>query len=264
MDDTSYAHTLTQGRDGSLTWFDVRACPTGEPALLLNVHGDAATNLLQLVATVRRMFDLDADPCVVRAALERSAVLRPLVKRAPGVRIPGAFDAFEVAVRAVLGQQVTVAAGNTFLARLIDATRPAGAARDAVPGLWRVFPSPSRVADANLDSIGLTAARARTVRALAAGFIDGTLTSVPGQTLDEFVRPWTSVPGIGPWTAHYIALRALGHPDAFPPRDVALQRALHALGGSESDAESWRPWRGDAVIHLWRWDGDPGPLAARK
>ena len=127
-----------------------------------------------------------------------------------------------------------------------------------MPGLTHLFPAPEALADADLDAIGLTRARAATVRTIAQAVLDGRADFRPERTLEDFVARWVALPGIGPWTAQYIALRALGHPDAFPAEDLVLQRAAPNDGSRltakalSAQAEAWRPWRAYAVIHLWR------------
>lgn len=208
---------------------------------------------------VRRLFDLDLDVRAMRAHLDRQVPLRALLRRHPGQRVPGAWDGFEIAVRAVLGQQVSVAAARTLTVRLVQrfgtrVTSPDGAA-------VRLFPSPERLAEADLGALGLTRARARTLNEVARAVVAGAVDFDPGQPLEHFVARWTQVPGIGPWTAHYIAMRALGHADAFPAADLVLRKAL-ANGGDplltarlQAMAEAWRPWRAYAVLQLWRSQG---------
>jgi AraC family transcriptional regulator of adaptative response / DNA-3-methyladenine glycosylase II len=276
-------------------WLRVTAWGSGEPALRLEVHGAAPNALLPLVTKVRRMFDLDADPASIHAHLSQDARLRELLARFPGLRLPGAWDGFELAVRAVLGQQVSVAAARTLAKRLlarhgtpllqpIDLRVPAGssdanaktlrvpAARsdanaegprvtasrsDAnAEGLHVLFPSPATVAQADLDGLGITGARVATIRGIAQALEDGRIDFRRERTLDEFVARWTALPGIGAWTAHYIAMRTLSHPDAFPADDLILRRAVQpgvALTAKAlaARAESWRPWRAYSVLPLW-------------
>jgi len=192
---------------------------------------------------------------------ERPTLLRVTADpKRPELRVPGGWDGFEVGVRAVLGQQVTVAAATTFARRLVDAY---GA---HLPGMSsdfdRQFPAPEVLAEAPLESIGLPRSRAATVRALATACASGQLDFGPGQALEEFVARCVALPGIGPWTAQYIALRGLGQPDAFPAGDLVLQQVLgHAQGqrlserATEARSQPWRPWRAYAVLHLWHLSG---------
>jgi AraC family transcriptional regulator, regulatory protein of adaptative response / DNA-3-methyladenine glycosylase II len=227
-------------------------------ALRLELHGAQAGELLGIVGKVRRMFDLDADPQAIAAALRADPRLRPLLRRRPGLRIPSGWDGFEIAVRAVIGQQVSVAAARTLAARIAQRFGTPLPDALAARGFTRLFPTPQALADADFAGIGLTGARAATVRTVAGALLEGRVDFRAEATLDEFVERWTALPGIGPWTAQYLALRALGHPDAFPAEDLVLQQALPGDGSRltaralRECAQAWRPWRGYAVVHLWR------------
>jgi AraC family transcriptional regulator, regulatory protein of adaptative response / DNA-3-methyladenine glycosylase II len=235
----------------------------GEDALELRVRGAAPAGLFQLSSAARRTFDLAADPARIAMALTQDALLAPLVKRRRGLRIPGAWDPFECAVRAVLGQQVSVAAGRTLAARLVARIgRPIAGGCD---GLTHLFPSPAALAAANLDGLGLTRARAGALHALASAVTQGALDF--GGTVEEVTARLTALPGFGAWTAEYVALRALAEPDAFPAADLVLRR-MTSDGGQpmtmralEARAEAWRPWRGYAALHLWRASTDAGSVS---
>lgn len=261
------AYVRACGEAGSPGWLRVGAWPAGAGgdghALRLELHGCAPSQLLATVARVRRMFDLDADPQAIDQVLSRDARLRPLLRRHPGLRLPGGWDGFEIAVRAVIGQQVSVAAARTVAARLAQRHGTPLPAAFAASGLQAMFPTPAQLVDADLSRIGLPGARAATIRTIARAALDGLVDFSGERTLESFVERWTALPGIGPWTAHYIAMRALGHPDAFPAGDLVLQRQL--LAGAEAAAkpsaraaaltrraEAWRPWRAYAAIHAWR------------
>jgi len=231
-----------------------------ENALLLAVPEGFARHLASLASAARRAFDLGADPAAIAAQLERDARLRPLVRRSPGLRIPGAWDPFQTAVRAILGQQVSVTGATTLAGRLVRAfgTPLAGhgeAANGADP--WRLFPGPQVLADANVEAIGMPGARAKAIRALARAVQDGEPVLDPCAPLEVAVERLLALPGLGPWTAQYIAMRALSHPDAFPSSDLGLRKALgtgRTLASAaevEARGEMWRPWRGYAAIHLW-------------
>jgi AraC family transcriptional regulator of adaptative response / DNA-3-methyladenine glycosylase II len=239
-------------------WLRVSEWPGGEPALKLELHNAPPSRLLDIVNRLRRMFDLDADPRAIAAALSTSERLRPLLEANPGVRLPSGWDGFEIAVRAILGQQISVAAARTLAARIAERfgeTVPEGF---GAPGLTHLFPTPDVLADADLAQIGLPRARADAVRTVSRALIDGRVDFRPERTLDDFTARWVALPGIGPWTAQYIAMRALGHPDAFPAEDLALQRVASLDGVAlnakalRALAENWRPWRAYTVIHLWR------------
>lgn len=270
VDRDGYARTVAV--EGGAAIVRVRLAGAGRKrssasgALELRIDGAPPSALFRLTADARRVFDLSADPRLVAAALDADPLLGPLVRRHPGLRIPGAWDPFECAVRAVLGQQVSVAAGRTLAARLVArAGRPLATPLD---GLTHLFPSPATLAATDLSGLGLTSARARTLHALAHAVEDGRLDlrAVP----EDVVARLRELEGIGDWTAQYVALRALGEPDAFPAADLVLRRAAgphgHPLSARalEQRAEAWRPWRGYAVLHLWAAEAAQGrPRAAR-
>lgn len=258
VDDDRYARTLAPAASGLTPgWLQVRAWPGGEPALQLELHGVAAAGLLPIVARVRRMFDLDADPQAIAATLSRDHRLAPLLHARPGLRLPSGWDGFEIAVRAILGQQVSVVAARTLAARLV--TRFGTPLSSPVaPGLDHLFPAPEALVDTDVGGIGVTRARANAIRGVAQALLDGRVELHLGPTLEAFVERWASLPGIGPWTAQYIAMRALGHPDAFPAEDLVLRRMASSTevplstAALRKQAVAWQPWRAYAVIHLWR------------
>ena len=255
VDERSYARLIRT--DAGHAAIEVQPL-AGKDALRLRVHGAPASALFQIATAARRAFDLSADPALLAAGLESDPLLRPLVRRRPGIRIPGTWDAFECAVRAVLGQQVTVAAARTLAGRLVERTGEPAAT--AVPGLERLFPTPQTLAASNLDGLGLTGARIAALKALAVAVADGRVAF--DRPAEEVIASLVALPGFGDWTAHYIALRALGEPDAFLGADLVVRR-MAAAGGApltakelDRRAEAWRPWRGYAVIHLWCAAGD--------
>ena len=238
-------------------WLRVSRWPGGEHALKLELHAPLASRLLDITGRLRRMFDLDADPQAIAAALSADPRLKPLLRSRPGLRLPSGWDGFEIAVRAILGQQVSVAAARTLAARLADRFGTPLPDEHGAQGLTHLFPTREALADADLAGIGIMRARADTVRTIARALLDGRVDFRVERTLDDFVAHWTALPGIGPWTANYIALRALGHPDAFPADDLVLQKAV-PLDGTRmtakaltARAEAWRPWRGYATLQLW-------------
>lgn len=241
--------------DGSGAWLSLSARGRDEHALQLTLHGVEPTAIPAIVGRVRRMFDLDADPLVIAEHLAIDPLLAPLVAAHPGLRLPGGWDGLEVAVRAVLGQQVSVAAATTLARRLVQ--RHGRTLRTPIDeSLHSLFPDAGLLADTDLRDIGLPGKRAASVSAVAAAIAQARVGIQPEQSLDAFVAAWCALPGIGDWTAQYIALRALHHPDAFPAGDLVLrQQAGDGTPVSERQlrerAERWRPWRGYAVIHLW-------------
>ncbi|HVU02174.1 MAG TPA: AlkA N-terminal domain-containing protein [Polyangiaceae bacterium] len=214
-----------------------------------------------IVVRLRRMFDLAADVATIEAELCREPRLAELVRARPGLRVPGAWDGFELAVRAVLGQQVSVPAARTLASRLVEAHGRTldGATKDGP--LRRRFPRPEDLRDASLEGVGLTRARAGTLRALAARAATDPRLFEPAPSLDAAKRRFTEIPGIGEWTAEYVALRALREADAFPATDVGLLRGATRAGESrlEADAlarlaEPFRPFRAYVAQHLWAAD----------
>jgi AraC family transcriptional regulator of adaptative response / DNA-3-methyladenine glycosylase II len=214
-------------------------------------------DLAPAVARCRRLFDLDADPVAVDGTLAADPSLTAAVRAEPGVRVPRAVDGFEMAVRAVVGQQVSVAGARTTLTRMI---RAAGtAATGGADGIDLTgFPPAAVVADLPDAAFGMPVARRETVRALASAVADGKLDLEPGADRAESLARLTELPGIGAWTAGYVAMRAIGDPDVFLPTDLAARRGARALGLPDSPkalaehAERWRPWRSYALIRLWR------------
>ena len=243
---------------GNPGWLSVSPI-ADQSALALRVHHAKPSALGDIVARVRRMFDVDADPLAINAHLRKSALLKPLVRRWPGQRLPNAWDGFELAVRAILGQQVSVAAARTLAARIAD-RYGVHYEEGAAVGLHALFPSADVLADAPLETIGVMRTRAEAIRTLARAVVDGRVHFRPEQTLAAFEETLVALPGIGSWTAQYIAMRALGQPDACPAADLILRRAAGngvtlSTRAVETMSEAWRPWRAYAVMLLWRSQG---------
>jgi AraC family transcriptional regulator, regulatory protein of adaptative response / DNA-3-methyladenine glycosylase II len=201
----------------------------------------------------RRLLDADCDPVAVAAALGDDDVLGPVVAAAPGLRVPGHVDGEEVAVRAVLGQQVSVAGARTVAARFVQQW---GERVDTdVPGLTHLFPSSATIAEQDPEALPMPRARGRALVGMCAALASGDIVLDRGADRDDVRDALLALPGIGPWTADYIALRALGHPDVFLPTDIGIRDALRGLGHDPSRAadlgEQWRPWRSYAQVHLW-------------
>jgi AraC family transcriptional regulator of adaptative response / DNA-3-methyladenine glycosylase II len=244
-------------------WFAAEPLPQ-QAALRLEISSTLMPALAPLLARVRRLFDLDANPRIIEEHLSRDPRLRPIVRRQAGLRVPGAFDDFELALRAVLGQQVSVKAASTLFGRCATAFGEPASGEFAVvkpvdmphEQLKFFAPTAERLAGAKLReliALGLTKKRAETIRALARTIADGELKLEPGVDIDETIQSLQALPGIGAWTAHYIAMRALGYPDAFPHADLGLMKALglRKAGDILAAAEPWRPWRAYAAHHLW-------------
>lgn len=246
--------------DGQAGTIAISPVPGAHALELVLDFGDLATVLVRVIGRVRAAFDLDADPLAIEAVLARDPALAPRLRARPGLRVPGAFDGFECAVRAVLGQQVSVAGARTLAGRLAARFgRALPAATDTGP--CRLFPTPDALAGADIAAIGLPAARAETIRRLAQEVSEGRLDLETPRDLDAVVEALRRVPGIGDWTAQYVALRALREPDAFPASDLGLRAgaalcfgdATRRPGAAELErrAERWRPWRAYAAQHLW-------------
>lgn len=229
-------------------WIEVVQIPE-RSRLRLTLSSELKGCIPPLLAAVRRQFDVDCDPAAV------AQTLGALVQRNPGLRLPGAIDAFEQAVRAILGQQVSVVAATTLAARLV--------ARFGLPvvtphaSLQRVFPAAAVLAQAELSeftALGILASRARTIQGLARAISQGTLRLDAHAPVQATLDALRALPGIGEWTAQYIALRCLSWPDAFPHTDLIISRAFPDLTPKAliAHAEQWRPWRGYATLHLWK------------
>jgi len=214
-------------------------------ALELTVSGAAPLGLFDVVRRIRRLFDLDADPLAIATRLRSNGMRLP-----PGLRVPGAWDNFETLVRAVLGQQISVAAATTLSGRLVARF---GKPFSKAPGLTHLFPAPATLARADLSVIGLTRARAAGLQALCALVAKQPKLLSPAVSLDELIARLCALPGIGPWTAQYVAMRGFGEPDAFPAGDLILRRAAGNLTEAQLEvrSEAWRPWRAYAAIGLW-------------
>ncbi|HEX3821547.1 MAG TPA: AlkA N-terminal domain-containing protein, partial [Candidatus Sulfotelmatobacter sp.] len=206
--------------------------------------------LFFIIERIRAMFDLNADWADIAGVLKTDAVLAPMVDAAPGLRVPGAWNGFELAIRAVLGQQIGVAHATAFAGRLAKAFGKPFAG----PGsLTHLFPTAEVLAESDLSGVGLTRARAETIHGVARALVDGEINFEGVVDSESFRRQFMEIPGIGSWTAEYVAMRALGEPDAFPAGDIALQSALELSGtrAAERRAEPWRPWRSYATMYLW-------------
>lgn len=256
VDGTTYRRTVRIGaREGRI---EVTKDPKRD-ALVARVSLSLAGVLMSIAARLRTVFDLDAQPEAISAHLAGDPLLRPLVRSQPGLRVPGAFDSFEMTVRAVLGQQVSVRAATTLAGRLVErfGTSLEASGEEEGQGPARLFPPAERVAEISaeeLGAIGITRARARSLLALARAVADRTLSFERGAAPDETIAQLEGLPGFGAWTSHYVAMRALHWPDAFVASDLGVKKALGGLspGAAEKRAEAWRPWRAYAVMHLWR------------
>ena len=223
---------------------------TGSSHVALRARVADLRDLAALTTRCRQLLDLDADPAAIAEVLAIDPLLAPLVVARPGLRLPGTVGCFEMAVRIIVGQQISVEAARTLLGRLVTAfgtplPQPQGP-------LTHLFPSPERLAEATPDSIGMTRVRAATVRALATAVATGSIALDRGADRTAIARHLLELPGVGPWTAASIAMRALGDPDAWPGTDLVLRRTLPmSATAAEARSEAWRPWRAYAAQHLW-------------
>ncbi|MBC8137593.1 MAG: helix-turn-helix domain-containing protein [Fibrella sp.] len=226
----------------------------GRDALVVELSPSLAGVMVPVLARVKRLFDLDVDPVAIA---ER---LGDLAADCPGLRVPGAFDPFELTVRAILGQQISVKAATTLASRFTVAFGTP--METAYVDLTHLAPTPERVAQETVDSVaalGIVGARAKSILALANAVATGSISFTPGTDISETTEKLKTLPGIGEWTAQYVAMRALGDPDAFPHTDLGLYNALGTTNPRNvlALAEKWRPWRAYAVMHLWRSLGNP-------
>jgi AraC family transcriptional regulator of adaptative response / DNA-3-methyladenine glycosylase II len=260
--DEQYLRTIrTRGGTGSI----VVDHDEQRRRLRVAVRMSSTEGLIDISARLRQLFDLDADADAIDRLLARRTSLRGLqglranVGRWPGMRVPGAFDGFETAVRGILGQQVSVKGATTIAGRVAKrwGTRlPQRLAQDE--SLVRVFPTARRLVEAELEEVGIIRARANTIRGLAAAVLADPTLLQPGEGLVQDIERWIMLPGIGPWTAHYVAMRVLREPDALPAADLVLRKAIskpdekpRPASDVEKTLENYRPYRAYAAIRLW-------------
>lgn len=249
-----YARTLTLPHGTGRVRLDLPEDPTAR-FVRCRLEVDDLRDVPAAVERCRRLVDADCDPVAVADALGEDPVLAPLVHRRPGLRVPGHVDGDEVAVWAVIGQQVSVAGAATMAARLTERYGGEVVNADGADGPHRLFPSAESLAAADPADLPMPRARGRALVGLCAALADGEIRLDRSADRDDVRARLVRLPGIGPWTADYIALRALGHPDVFLPTDVGVRHALTRLGldpkRAGDAAEQWRPWRSYALMHLW-------------
>jgi len=256
----AYQRTISiDGEQGIITIRPVAKSHTAQSkSLSLTLEGVATGSLFETVRRAREMFDLDAAVEDISKTLRKDSTLAAILKRQPGIRVPGAWDGFELAVRAILGQQISVAAATTLAGRIARRYgEPLRVTTDFdEDSLAFIFPTPERLARVRFNNIGLVRSRAATIRSLATAVHRGEIDFDFSQDPDEFCEKLKSIKGIGDWTAQYVAMRVLKHPDAFPTADLGLLKAIdppHRVSSSTLSlrAESWRPWRAYAALLLW-------------
>jgi AraC family transcriptional regulator of adaptative response / DNA-3-methyladenine glycosylase II len=244
------------------TYARVLHLPHGPGAVALTLHDDLVDCELELsdprdaavaVERARRLLDLDADPVAIDEVLAADPELHDLVREAPGLRVPGHVDGFEVAVRTIVGQQVSVAGAQTVIGRHLQAFgTPVDLALASAHGLTHAFPTPNAYAAADETGLGMPRSRARTIIAVAHAVACGELVLDAGVDRDATRAQLLAMPGIGPWTADYVVMRALSDPDVLLTTDLVLRRELERREITPEQTERWRPWRSYAGMHLWR------------
>lgn len=263
VDGDAYRRTITL--DGAAGIVEVRPDPKHD-GLRATIRFPRLTALPAIVARLRRLFDLGADPARIGADLARDPHLAPLVAARPGLRVPGAWDGFETAMRAILGQQVSVTAATKLAGKL--AAHYGAPLPDAycAPGLELLFPTPEQIVNADFAALGMPGARARALSALAAAAHADPRLLHPGEDWEQASAKLRALPGVGEWTAQYIALRVLRNPDAFLAADIGVLRAMADAEGKRPKpaemlalSERWRPWRAYAVLHLWAVEAEAPP-----
>jgi len=264
--DRCYLRTVAVGEGAGI----LECCPDdADKSLRLTLHGVPTDRLFAAVQKVRELFDLDAPVAEITDLLQRDRHLAKLLQANPGIRVPGAWDGFELTIRAILGQQVSVKAATTLAGRIAQRYGEKIGDRHPCPQFsnsrkWGqgclspilLFPTPQKLARARFNGIGLVQSRIDTIRRVSQAVCDGSLTFEHGQSTDEFRQSLMSIKGIGDWTAQYVAMRALKNPDAFPAADLGLLKAAGESGPAgarklRSRAEAWRPWRAYAAMLLW-------------
>jgi AraC family transcriptional regulator of adaptative response / DNA-3-methyladenine glycosylase II len=248
----SYSRTISwNGSHGSV----LLSPDESREGLVVRVQFGDPRALFFIVERLRAMFDLNADWAAIAPSLRADPILSKRVDAEPGLRVPGCWSGFELTIRAILGQQITVKGATTLAGSLV---RTFGKPFPCTNHLTHLFPTPEDLADADLTTIGLPKARAATLRALARAVSDGRIQFEGIVSPEDFLQRLCEIPGIGKWTAQYVAMRALGEPDAFPSGDLGLLRAMDLASSSDLErrAEAWRPWRSYATMYLWSVAGE--------
>jgi len=247
-----YLRTVRLGK--CTGWIKVTHAPE-KRALLVEFTHSLMPVLPALLGRLRNLFDLTARPDLIAAHLMKDPLLKKGVVKNPGLRVPGAFDGFEMAIRAILGQQITVKAATTIACRFAEAFGEK--IKTPFPELTRLTPLAKRIAKTRVDDVaklGIISARSGSIIALAQAYVAGSLTLDAGANPETAIAQLVDLPGIGQWTAHYIAMRALRWPDAFPKEDIAVRNNLGGVSAKQAEemSQAWRPWRSYAVMHIWK------------
>ena len=262
VSDDVYRRTIVVDGDPGV----LELLPGGDDHLLLRAHLPHWRELIHIVERARRLASLDLDPDEPTRHLGDDPIIGPLLRARPGLRAPGTWDPFETGVRAIIGQQVTIAAANTIADRLVQRLgQPVAGLAEL--GLTHTFPPPETLATADLSGLGIPRSREEAIRTFAWAVAEDAIRLDRSVSLEQLVASITTIDGLGPWTAHYLALR-LGERDAYPTTDLGLQRALgrrvpRSVKALDELAERWRPWRALAATHLWFDDSAQRPSVAR-
>lgn len=242
--------------NGQMGSFTVSPTSTQENTLSVTIRTENIISIPLILSRIRHIFDLDTNIAVVNRHLLTQPILTKAITKSPGIRIIGAWDPFELTIRAILGQQVTVAAATTLTGRL--AQRHGLSCESSHTNLTTIFPTPEILAEADLSGLGITGSRIKAIGHLASTLKNDPLFFQHPTNLPDFITHMRTLPGIGPWTANYVAMRAMGESDAFPSADLVLQKKLQKKGEQrptakylEKISEDWRPWRAYAAMHLW-------------
>jgi 3-methyladenine DNA glycosylase/8-oxoguanine DNA glycosylase len=255
VDETSYSRTIEI--DGRISCFQVRRA-NQDAHLAITFHGFPDRELPYMSGRVREMFDLGAEPLIIADHLGKDKYLADIISRYPGLRLPGCWDGFEMVVRTIVGQQVTLKAAVTVLSRLVQ-RYGREFSQPGIPGLTHVFPKPEVLAEIDPVSAGMPGKRTEAIRCLARRVCSGEIVLDGSMNTETVVRRLQEIPGVGRWTTDYVAMRVLREPDAFPQTDLVIKRALENIKQAEGPAvdmgrriDSWRPWRAYAAIYLWK------------
>ena len=254
VDTCFYSRTVSLG--GTTGFFTV-SCPGPTHASVhLEIHFPDQDKWSLITTAVKSIFDLDAPSLAIDDHLKRDRFLSSLVERRPGIRVPGSFNSFELAIRAIIGQQISVKGATTLIHRIAKRFGEKLSAANAL-GLKYLFPGPDKLVDADYEGIGLTKARIATIRKLSAALLDGQIDfHTPGNP-DHLSKTLQRIKGIGPWTAQYILMRTIKHADAMPYSDLGLLKAISPDGKPAAEKQlkemsmPWKPWRAYAAMHLW-------------
>lgn len=260
VDGNRYSRTIEV--DGAVGTFTVESA-SDENCLRCNIHISEPRVLMQIIERIKRLFDLSTDSNEIASCLQNDSALKPLVKANPGLRIPGGWDGYEVAVRTIIGQQVSVAGANTTTGRIVQTYGSLLSGSLQESRLERLFPAAENLSCLNTATLGMPVARAQTIKDLSLAVCRGDVSFSYANDPDLLYQQLTGIRGIGPWTAGYIAMRAMGDPDIFPRSDlVLLKMARHLFGTAITErdllhrAQNWRPWRAYAAMYLWQMAGE--------